>query len=264
MDAAGRISVERVERVARLVIDAPPLNLLTPELIENWLATLDTLERDRGLRCVLVTGRGERAFSAGAKFDGHTQRSATEATAFREAGRRLVLRIETYGMPVVAAVRGWCIGGGFAVAQACDVRLAAEDARFRTGDAYIGVVPSWGVSLTRLVHYIGRNRAMDMLMLGEDLTAHQAQALGLITRVLPEQDFADAAMAVAERLVGGSPRVFRAIKESMRAQYAGGILAAEAIETAWSDRLHGSADQREGIAALKERRAPVFEDRREP
>ncbi len=259
--AVERISVERVGHVARLVIDAPPLNLLTPALIEDWLATLDALEAERGLRCLLVTGRGERAFSAGAKLDGRAQRSAAEATAFREAGRRLVLRIETYAMPVVAAVRGWCIGGGFAVAQACDVRLAAEDARFRTGDAYIGVVPSWGVSLTRLVHYIGRNRAMDMLMLGEDLTAQQAETLGVITRVLPAGEFADAAMAVAERLASGSPRVFCAIKESMRAQYAEGILAAEAIETMWSDRLQGSADQREGIAALRERRAPVFEER---
>jgi enoyl-CoA hydratase len=261
VDAAARISVERVGRVARLVIDAPPLNLLTPELIEEWLATLDALEHEHDLRCLLVTGRGERAFSAGAKLDREAGQSAADVIAFREAGRRLVLRIETYAMPVVAAVRGWCIGGGFAIAQACDVRLAAEDAQFRTGDAYIGVVPSWGVSLTRLVHYIGRNRAMDMLMLGEDLTAQQAEAFGLITRVLPGHQFDDLAMGVAERLAGGSPRVFRAIKESMRAQYAEGVFAAEAIETAWSDRLRGSADQREGIAALKERRAPVFEER---
>jgi enoyl-CoA hydratase/carnithine racemase len=259
MSPSAQISVERVGRVARLVIDAPPLNLVTTPLLEDFLAAMNALEGDSGVRALLVTGRGARAFSAGARLDGRAERSAAEAEAFRELGRRLVLRIETSPKPVVAAVRGWCVGGGFALAQACDVRLAAEGACFRTGDAYIGVVPSWGVSLSRLVHYIGRNRALDMLMLGEDLSAREAHALGLLTRVLPDEGFDDAAMAVAQRLAGGSPRIFRAIKESVRAQYAEGVAAATAIETRWSDRMRGSADQREGIAALKERRPAVFE-----
>jgi enoyl-CoA hydratase/carnithine racemase len=256
-----QIRVDRRGAVATIVIDAAPLNLLSPALLSDWLAALDALETDDAVRCIVITGAGERAFSAGAKLGAAPGGSSDGAEAFREQGRSLLLRLETYPKPVVSAVRGWCIGGGFALSQACDIRVASEDARFRTGDAYIGVVPSWGMSLTRLVHWIGRNRTMDMLMLGEDLSAEQAETLGLLSRVLPAATFDVELAKIADRLAGGSPIIFQAIKQAVRAQYADGPAAAQVIETAWSNRARGSEDMREGISALRERRKPVFTGR---
>ena len=103
--------------------------------------------------------------------------------------------------------------------MACDVRIASTTAKFRTGDAYLGVIPSWGMSLTRLVHYIGRNRTLDLLILGEDLSAEKAMELGLVTRVVPEGEFEDEIARVAARVAKGGPITFRAIKETVRAQY---------------------------------------------
>ncbi len=255
------VRIERRHAVATIVINDPPLNLMTPALAADWLAALDALEQQDDVRCVVVRGAGERAFCAGARLGKGPASDAASADAFREQGRRLVTRLETFPKPVVSAVRGWCIGGGFALSQACDVRVASDDARFRTGDAYIGVVPSWGMSLTRLVHWIGRNRAMDLLMLGEDLSAEQAHALGLLTRVLPAAEFDDQLAAIADRLAGGSPLIFQAIKAAVRAQYVEGADAARAIETEWAQRARDSEDMREGIAALMQRRKPVFTGR---
>jgi len=161
----------------------------------------------------VLTGAGTRAFCAGASLDDKPRRQSDDGQGFREAGRALIKRIETHSRPVIAAIRGWAIGGGFAIAQACDVRIAAESAKFRTGDAYIGIVPSWGMSLVRLVHYIGRNRTLDMLMLGEDITARAAQELGLLTRVVADERLDAEVAAAAARIASGAPLVFRAILE---------------------------------------------------
>ena len=172
------IRLDHAERVSTITINRPPLNTVSPRALDELLAAFDELARRDETRCVVLTGSGTRAFCAGANLDEKPKGEGDPSTAFREAGRALVDRIETFPKPVIAAIRGWCIGGGFAIAESCDVRIASESAKFRTGDAYLGIVPSWGMSLVRLCHYIGRNRALDMLILGEDIGAAEAQELG--------------------------------------------------------------------------------------
>jgi enoyl-CoA hydratase/carnithine racemase len=245
--------------VSTLMLNRPPVNAVTAALMRDVLAALEELEARKDTRCVVLRGSGTKAFCAGAdlKTPGGGPGSGP---SFRELGRTVVDRLEAFPKPVISAIRGWCIGGGFAIGMACDVRLASTTARFRTGDAYIGVVPSWGMSLTRLTHFIGRNRALDLLILGEDLDAAQAKEMGLVTRVILEEDFDAEVAKVASRVAGGSPLVFRAIKETIRAQYVHSPGAARALETHWSDACAGSADQVEGLAAQREKRAPVFRD----
>ena len=209
----------------------------------------------------MLTGAGTRAFCAGANLDDKPREDGDPSTAFREAGRAVVERIETFPKPVIAAIRGWCIGGGFAIAQACDVRIAAESAKFRTGDAYLGIVPSWGMSLVRLCHYIGRNRALDMLVLGDDIGADEAKNLGLVSRVVADDRFDAEVARIAAHVASGAPLVFRAIKEAIHSQYVEGPVAARHIETYWSERTQGSHDYSEGMAAFKEKRTPRFEGR---
>ncbi|HLI13846.1 MAG TPA: enoyl-CoA hydratase/isomerase family protein [Alphaproteobacteria bacterium] len=243
--------------VSTIAINRPPLNTVTPAALAELLAAFDELEHRAETCCVVLTGSGPRAFCAGASLD-DKPRQKSDGDGFRETGRALIRRIETFPKPVIAAIRGWAIGGGFAIAQACDVRIASETAKFRTGDAYIGIVPSWGVSLVRLVHYIGRNRALDMLMLGEDIPAARAYELGLITRCVPDDRFDAEVASAAARLSSGAPLVLRSIKEAVFAQYYEGPPIAAQVETRWADATQFSHDAREGIAAFKERRKPLF------
>ncbi len=240
-----------------ITLDRPPVNAVTVQLLEDLLHALDTLEARDQTRCIVLTGAGTKAFCAGADLSG-TGSQAHGNHRFRELGRAALKRVETHPKPVIGALRGWCIGGGFALAMACDVRIASTTAKFRTGDAYLGVVPSWGMSLTRLVHYIGRNRTMDMLILGEDMSAEKAMEAGLVTRVIADDVFDAEIAKVAARVAAGAPITFRAIKETVRAQYWDSPSAAHELETRWAELNDASQDVQEGKAAFRERRAPVF------
>lgn len=240
-----------------ITLDRPPVNAVTVQLLEELLDALNNLESRAETRCIVLTGAGTRAFSAGADLAG-SGNQAHGNNRFRTLGRAALDRVETHPKPIIAGLRGWAIGGGFALAMACDVRIASTTAKFRTGDAYLGVIPSWGMSLTRLVHYIGRNRALDLLILGEDLSAEKACELGLVTRVVADDAFDAEVERVAARVALGAPITFRAIKETVRAQYWDSPPQAQALETKWAELNDRSQDFDEGKAAFKEKRAPRF------
>ena len=251
------LKVDHVGGASRVTLDRPPVNAVTVQLLEELLDALNVLEARAETRCIVLTGAGTKAFCAGADLSG-TGNQAHGNNRFHTLGRAALERVETHPKPVIAGIRGWCIGGGFALAMACDVRIASTTAKFRTGDAYLGVVPSWGMSLTRLVHYIGRNRTLDLLILGEDLTADKAVELSLVTRVVPDEDFDAEIAGVAARVASGAPIIFRAIKETVRAQYWISPPAAHELETRWAEFNDASQDFQEGKRAFKERRAPAF------
>ncbi|MCC7273348.1 MAG: enoyl-CoA hydratase/isomerase family protein [Alphaproteobacteria bacterium] len=247
--------------VSTITLNRPPLNIVTPRRMEELHAAFDLLEAREETRCVVLTGSGTRAFCAGADLGDEARHNPAEGREFRDSGRRAVERIETFPKPVVAAIRGWCIGGGTGLAWPCDIRVAAESARFRAGDVYLGIIPTWSIGMVRLVHYIGRNRTLDTLLLGEDITAAQALDLGIVSRVCPDDRFEAEVARIADRLASGAPLAMRAIKEAVRAQYWDNPDRAAVLEERSAQRVLASKDAKEGMTAFKEKRKPTFTGR---
>jgi enoyl-CoA hydratase len=247
--------------VTTLTINRPPLNLMTTALLQEIVAALDLLKEREETRAIVIRGSGTRAFCAGADLKSGGETNPASAAATREIGMRMIDLIEEHPKPVISAVRGWCIGGGTAIAWPCDIRLAAKSAKFRAGDIYLGLAPSWGLGNARLVHYLGRNRTLDTALLGDDITAEEAYDWGLVTRVFPDESFDAEVSRIAHKLAGGAPLPIRAIKEAVRAQYRDSPDRAMLLTERWYHVIHGSEDAKEGIRAMLEKRKPVFRGR---
>lgn len=253
------VRLEKHGAISIITLDNPPVNAASTKLMNALHARLDEVERDKEARCVILTGAGEKAFCAGGDLREEKDFGSPEASkAFRALGRKTLNRLELFPVPIVAAIHGYCIGGGTAIGWACDIRLAADNTVFRAGDAYIGMVPSWGMGLTRLPRYVGRNRALDILLLGQDFDAKTAHDFGLVTRVVKREDLAKEAMSVAERIATASPTAIKATRDA---------IAFNSRET-WEDmvdfeievceRVFAHPDAHEGPKAFSEKRKPKF------
>jgi enoyl-CoA hydratase/carnithine racemase len=255
------VLVEGEGPIARVTLNSPPVNAVSTRLLDALHARLDEIERNRKIRCVILTGAGEKAFCAGADLRQESQlEEPGAAKAFREYGRRTLQRIETFPRPIIAAIHGYCIGGGTAIAWTCDYRIAADNAIFRAGDAFLGIVPSWGMGLTRLPRFVGRNKALDILLLGENFSAQEAYNMDLVSKVVPRTELMQAAQKVAERIAGASPQAIlatrRAIAHNLRHSWDSMVQYEEEL----CEQVFGHGDAKEGMQAFLEKRAPRFED----
>jgi enoyl-CoA hydratase/carnithine racemase len=247
--------------IARVTLNNPPVNAVSIRLLDGLHAVLDDIERNRKIRCVILTGAGEKAFCAGADLRQEAQlKDPGDGKAFREYGRRTLQRIETFARPIIAAIHGYCIGGGTAIAWTCDYRIAADNAVFRAGDAFLGIVPSWGMGLTRLPRFVGRNKALDILLLGENFGAEEAYNMDLVSKVVPRAELMQAAQEVAERIAGASPQAILATRKAIAHNLRHSWDSMVKYEEELCEQVFGHSDAKEGMEAFLEKRAPRFED----
>lgn len=251
--------------VATLTLNRPhKLNAIDFATIERLHTHLDTIEADDGVRAVILTGAGERAFSAGA--DIHEFRASVFAgpeTALREfvrRGQRLTSRLEAFPKPVIAAVNGLAFGGGCEVTEAVPLAIASDRASFAKSEIRLGFAPPYG-GTQRLPRLIGRKRALAMLLTGDPITAAEAQAVGLVNRVVPHDRLLEEARALADRLCTLSPLAVAACLASVTRGLNLPIDEGLAVEAAQFARMAATADIREGIDAFVERRPAVFAGR---
>lgn len=246
---SGQVHVEAVgPAVVLLEIDNPPMNPLGVEMRQTFMDALDKVEADDALRCLIVTGRG-RAFCAGDDLK-NTGPGGEDLAGFG----RLLDRLEATRVPVIAAVNGWCVGGGFELALCCDIRLASTEAKFVCAGVNVGLM----ASTYRLPRLIGTSRAKAMLLTGLPHDAPTAERYGLVTGLHAPDDLRPAAIALAERIASRAPLSVEATKRT--ATRAVDLSPAEFNAMAGPElrKLRGSNDHKAAVAAFRERREPTF------
>jgi enoyl-CoA hydratase/carnithine racemase len=250
------VRVEVAGRVATVTLNRPEaLNAISTELAVALTEAVEPLATDPGVRAVVLTGAGERAFCVGADLK---QRAGLDDHGWfvqREAFRRGFAAVRRCPLPTVAAVSGFALGGGTELAISCDLVVAADDAIFGLPEVRLGLVPAGG-GTQLLVRRVGRSAARDLVLTGRRVRADEARRLGLADRVVPTGEVLAAATALAAELAGNAPTAVRMAKWALEV---GGDLPLEAAmeveDQAWR-RAVLSDDRREGIAAWVEKREP--------
>ena len=236
--------------VALVTIDRPEArNALNFALLAELADALEALDRGGRTRVVVLTGAGEKAFAAGADILELADQTPERLRAERPFGAWD--RLWAVGLPLVAAVRGYALGGGCELAMSCDLIVAGDDATFGQPEITIGVMPGAG-GTQRLA------RAMDMILTGRTMPAAEALAAGLVARVVPAADTVAAALEVADRIAGMPPLAARAAKRSVLAAAELPLAAGLRAEREAFFDLFGTADQREGMRAFQEKRKPLW------
>jgi enoyl-CoA hydratase len=257
------VDIERRGAVAVLTLNRPEaLNAISPEMLDQLEERLGQIEADRDVGAVVLTGAGEKAFCAGADVAHMRTADALEARAFAERGHEVARRIEGLPAPVVAAVNGYALGGGCEIALACDVRIAAEGARFGQPEVALGIVPGWG-GTQRLARTTSVGFAKEMILTGRPVTAEVALRAGLVTHVVPADGLLDAALELAGAIASKPAWAVDAAKRLCNLALAGDAPAPYASEVDAFALAFTTADQREGMDAFFEKRPPRFAGRAE-
>jgi len=248
-----------LEHVALVTLDRPAtLNALSFDLLDDLLTALEALDADPACRAIVITGAGERAFAAGADI----RELAPQTSASLAEGGRFGNwdRLAAIGLPLIAAVRGFALGGGCELAMACDMIVAAEDATFGQPEINLGVMPGAG-GTQRLTRAIGKARAMEMILTGRSMTAAEADAHGLVSRVVPAAATVDVALEIAGRIAAMPPLAVRAAKAAILDVDERSLGDGLAREREAFFRLFDTDDQAEGMAAFTQKRPPVWSGR---
>jgi enoyl-CoA hydratase len=249
-------------RVAHLELVNPPLNLITRELLLELDAALEMLEMAApgDVRAVVVTGRGERAFSAGShvgEFEAQRDGAARPRLAFEE---HAVTRLAELPMPTIAAIEGSALGGGLELALACDMRVASERATLGLPEVRLAVTPGAG-GTQRLPRIVGLGRAKELILTGRIVGAAEAGRIGLVDRVVPAGEARAAADGIAAEIAARGPLAVREAKRLIDTALDVGMAAGLEAELDASERLFGSDDAVEGVAAFFAKRDPEYHGR---
>ncbi len=220
------------------------------ELAEIWAR----LDADPACRAIVLTGAGDRAFTAGADVSGDL--SASEETAAMV--NRALLKNEPFSKPVIAAVNGACLGGGIELLLAADIRYAASHATFGLPEVKWAIYP-FGGAAAKLVHQIGYVQAMKLLLTAENIDADEAARIGLVNEVVPADEVMARAMTTAEVIAANSPKAVQAVKQFVSTGFAEQSQQREPFEQALGDAVRASADFSEGVTAFRQRRQPHYE-----
>jgi enoyl-CoA hydratase len=256
--------LEKFDEVALLTLNRPAqLNALNYALIDQVMALLDRIEDDPHIHAVVLTGAGDKAFSAGADIkefsESIRQGPDVAVKAFVRRGQAMTARLEAFPKPVIAAVNGIAFGGGCEITEAAHLAIASETASFAKPEIKIGIPPTFG-GTQRLPRLVGRKRALEHLLVGDPFSPERAREIGLVNHVVPKERLLPAAFELAQRITPHSPlavsRIITAVTRGLNASIAEGL----AIESEQFARMAATEDTRKALDAWLKHRRPVRPD----
>ena len=254
------VTTEQDGHVAVVTITNPPMNQLSAALLEELEAEIERLDADDGTRAIVLRGGGERAFVAGAdikEFPALREEAAGEGGGSARGIQKIGHRMDAARKPFVAAIQGYCLGGGLELAMCCDIRVCADDARLGQPEVKLGLIPGGG-GTQRLPRLVGPGRAALMNLGGEFLDASTAYAWGLVEKVVPRAELDEAALALARSFAARSPHAVAVLRELARTTRDLPLEEGLRREAEGFRRCIASADGLEGITAFIEKREPNF------
>jgi enoyl-CoA hydratase len=255
------IKIDRDGLVAILTIDRPKvLNALNSQTLDELRRAMLELKHDESVRVVVLTGSGEKAFVAGADIN---ELSVLTPSAGREhavTGQHVLDLVEHLGKPVIAAINGYALGGGCELAMACTIRIAADTAKLGQPEINLGLIPGYA-GTQRLSRIVGRGRALELLLTGDQVSAAEALRLGLVNRVVPAADLMAEAKKLAATLAGKPPIAVRYILEAVHTGLEMPFPQAQIFEATLFGLAASTDDMREGTKAFLQKRKPEFKGR---
>jgi enoyl-CoA hydratase len=252
------LKIETKDGIAVVTVNRPDkLNALNAHTIEELDLAFAALGGDAGVKGVILTGAGEKAFVAGADIAELAAAGPVEAREVGRKGQAVFSRIEGLPNPVVAAVNGFALGGGCELALACHVRLASENARLGTPEVKLGLMCGYG-GTQRLPRLVGRGRALELLLTGEMIDAAEAWRIGLVNRVVPKERLLPEAVALLQRMLANGPVALRYTLEAVAGGLEMPLAEGQRLEATLFGVLCTTEDMKEGTRAFLEKRPPQF------
>jgi enoyl-CoA hydratase len=250
------ILVRSEGRVGIVQLNRPKaLNALNSPTMAEVVAALQAFEADNNIGCMVVTG-DERAFAAGADIKQMAQASVVEMLNVRML--EYWDQLQTIRKPIIAAVSGWCLGGGCELAMACDMIVASESAKFGQPEIGLGIIPGAG-GTQRLTRTVGKALAMEMVLNNRHLTAEEAARYGLVNRVVPTERYLDEAIRLAAEIADRAPVAVRLAKEAVNQALEISLIEGLLLERRFFAMLFATEDQKEGMAAFIEKRPATWQ-----
>ena len=243
--------------ILTLTLDRPQaLNALNGQVLEDLDEALNGVDRNT-VRCLILTGAGDRAFAAGADIAAMANMTEDQAAAFSRRGNEVFRRLETFPLPTIAAVNGYALGGGCELAMACDIRIAADTASFAQPECGLGIIPGFA-GTQRMSRLCGKGFAKMMIYTCNMIKAEEALAYGLVQKVVPLEELLPAAKKMAAKIASNSPNAVRLAKSAINQGYEMDFVSGNLYESNLFGLCFANSDQVEGMGAFVNKGKAVF------
>jgi enoyl-CoA hydratase len=253
------ITYEVKRPIGYITLNRPKvMNALNRRTVEELSAAFHAAKEDATVKGIILTGAGEKAFIAGADIAELSAIDGDKAGEFSAKGQEVLLFLETLGKPVIAAVNGFALGGGCETAMACTIRIAAENAKFGQPEVKLGIIPGYG-GTQRLPRLVGKGRALQLILTGDLIDAHEAYRIGLVNEVVPAAELISRCEAILKQIDANAPLAIRysidAVNEGANTDLSSGLK----LEAKYFTLAAGTDDKKEGTSAFVQKRVAQFQ-----